>query len=80
METRSAIGGGSLPGETLPTWALALDTQGFPGGAEGVMRRPRQSSPPVVARVEDDRVLLDPRTVGPEEDADLLTALGRLNQ
>ena len=80
METRSAIGGGSLPGETLPTWALALDTRGFPGGAEGVMRRLRQSSPPVVARVEDDRVLLDPRTVGPEEDADLLTALGRLNQ
>ena len=76
VETRSAIGGGSLPGETLPTWALALDAQGYPGGAESVMRCLRRNSPPVVARVEDDRVLFDPRTVGPGEDTDLLAALG----
>ena len=35
VETRSAIGGGSLPGETLPTWALALDATTTPGGADG---------------------------------------------
>ncbi len=74
-ETRSAIGGGSLPGETLPSWALMLDAANLPGGADEVMRRLRLGRPPVVARVEDERVLFDPRTVGPDEDADLLSAL-----
>ena len=66
--TRSAVGGGSLPGETLPTWALALKT----GSADLFMGRLRQSDPPIIARVEADRVLLDPRTVLPEEDEALL--------
>ena len=77
-ESRSAIGGGSLPGETLPTWVLTLNASDFPGGAEGVMRRLREGSPPVVARVEDEKVLFDPRTVGPDEDNDLLACLRSL--
>ena len=75
VESRSAIGGGSLPGETLPTWALALDAADIPGGPDRIMRLLRQGHPPVVARVEDDRVLFDARTVGPDEDSDLLAAL-----
>ncbi len=78
-ESRSAIGGGSLPGETLPTWVLSLDASALPGRAEGVMSRLRRGRPPVVARVEDERVLFDPRTVGPEEDGDLLAALRALS-
>lgn len=74
-ESRSAIGGGSLPGETLPTWVLSLDASGFDGGAESVMARLRAGRPPVVARVEDERVLFDPRTVAPDEDDILLAAL-----
>ena len=77
-ESRSAIGGGSLPGETLRTWALMLDASNIPGGAEGVMQRLRGSRPPVVARVEDEKVLFDPRTVGPDEDEDLLSCLQRI--
>jgi L-seryl-tRNA(Ser) seleniumtransferase len=73
--SRSAIGGGSLPGETLPTWVLVLASTGIPGGTEGVMQRLRQGSPPVVARIEEDRVLLDPRTVLPEEDESLMAAV-----
>ena len=69
--TRSAIGGGSLPGETLPTWALALKAR----GADLLMRRLRQSEPPIIARVEADSVLLDPRTVLPEEDESLIEGL-----
>ena len=72
---RSAVGGGSLPGETLPTWVLALSCEGDAGGPERVMRRLREANPPVVARIEDDRVILDPRTVMPEEEESLLTAL-----
>jgi L-seryl-tRNA(Ser) seleniumtransferase len=70
--SQSAIGGGSLPGETLPSWALTLSCQHIPGGPEEVMRRLRHGDPPVVARIEEDRVLLDPRTVLPEEDEALL--------
>jgi L-seryl-tRNA(Ser) seleniumtransferase len=72
-KSRSAVGGGSLPGETLPSWVLSLDC-GETGPVE-VMRRLRESSTPVIARVEEDRVLLDPRTVLPEEDGQLLDAL-----
>ena len=74
-ESRSAIGGGSLPGETLPTWALALDASVVAGRAGRVMELLRESRPPVIGRVEDERVLFDPRTVGPEEDNYLLSAL-----
>ena len=72
---RSAIGGGSLPGETLPTWVLALSCEGDAGGPERVMRRLREADPPVIARIEDDRVILDPRTVTPDDEEALLTAL-----
>lgn len=72
---RSAIGGGSLPGETLPTKVLSLPGAAWPGGAEEGMARLRRSNRPVIARVEDDRVLLDPRTVLPEEEGVLLEQL-----
>jgi len=72
---RSPIGGGSLPGETLPTWVLALSCEGDAGSPERVMRRLREAVPPVIARIEDDRVILDPRTVMPDDEEALLTAL-----
>ena len=71
----STIGGGSLPGETLPTWLLALEAGGLLGGVQGVARRLRESEPPVVARIEADRVVVDPRTVLPGEEEALLRAL-----
>ncbi len=74
---RSAIGGGSLPGETLPTRVLALDGLAASGGPEGVMRELRRGNPPIVARIEEDRVLLDPRTVLPGEEDGLLRGLTR---
>ena len=73
--SRSAIGGGSLPGETLPTRVLSLDCRELQGGPEGVMGRLRKAAPPVVARIEEDRVLLDPRTVQPEAEGQLLKSL-----
>lgn len=75
VPSRSAIGGGSLPGETLPTWCLALEHPLASGGPEALTRRLRHGSPPVMARIEGDRALLDPRTVLPEEESDLLQAL-----
>ena len=67
----STVGGGSLPGATLPTALLAID-----GDAPDKLRaRLRRAQPPVVARIADGRVLLDPRTVLPGQDEALLRAL-----
>ena len=70
-ESRSAVGGGSLPEVTLPTFVLALP----PGDADGLAARLRRSDPPVVARIEEDRVVLDPRTVMPGEDDAVVRAV-----
>jgi L-seryl-tRNA(Ser) seleniumtransferase len=71
IEARSAVGGGTLPGVTLPTFALALPL----GDPDGTAARLRACDPPVVARIEGGRVLLDPRTVLPGEDEAVLSAI-----
>ncbi|MFQ5885870.1 MAG: L-seryl-tRNA(Sec) selenium transferase [Anaerolineae bacterium] len=68
---RSAVGGGSLPGQTLPTYLLALTVP----SPQELARRLRMGEPAVVGRIEEGRYLLDPRTVLPEEDEALLKAL-----
>ncbi len=71
IEGESTVGGGSLPGATLPTALLALD-----GDAPDMLTaRLRLAEPPLIARIADGRVLLDPRTVLPEQDEALLQAL-----
>ena len=72
---RSTVGGGSLPGETLPTTLLAIDCTKIDGGAEAIATRLRQAGPPIIARIEDERVLLDPRTVLPTQDHSITTTL-----
>ena len=68
---RSLLGGGSTPEQTLPTWNVALSGV----GVAALERRLRAQTPPVVARIEDERVLLDLRTVEPAEEPELLAAL-----
>ena len=71
IEGQSAVGGGSLPEETLPTFLLALDvTQ-----PNRFLNRLRQAHPAILARIENDLVVLDPRTVLPEEEGALLVGL-----
>jgi len=67
----STVGGGSLPTEEMPTFLLALS----PENPDRFMNLLRQGSPPIIARIEDDRVLLDPRTVLSEQEATLLRNL-----
>ena len=57
----SFIGGGSLPGESLPTRVVAIEPG--PAGAEALAARLRAATPPVIGRLHDGRLLLDPRTV-----------------
>ena len=68
---KSTIGGGSLPEESLPTYLLALDVK----NPDGFLKKLRRQQPPIIARTENDRILLDPRTVLPEEDGALLVGL-----
>jgi L-seryl-tRNA(Ser) seleniumtransferase len=57
----SAVGGGAFPGAVLATTLVALEAG--PLGPDGLALRLRLGDPAVVARVADDRVLLDPRTL-----------------
>jgi L-seryl-tRNA(Ser) seleniumtransferase len=65
----TAVGGGSLPGQALPTWVVELLDVPAP---TQVAARLRAGDPPIVPRIEGDRLLLDPRTVLPEEEKALL--------
>ncbi len=64
----STVGGGSLPTEEMPTFLFALT----PSKPDSFLRSLRDSHPPVIARIVDDRVLFDSRTILPEQEAALL--------
>ena len=71
VETTSTVGGGSLPEETQPSRGIAL-TAASAARAVGALRK---ADPPVIARIADDRVVLDLRSVLPEDDERLATAV-----
>ena len=75
VESRSVIGGGAAPGAGRPTWCAALRAD---GGADRLARALREADPPIVARVEDGAVLLDPRTVDERDDAHVAAAIAAL--
>jgi L-seryl-tRNA(Ser) seleniumtransferase len=69
----STIGGGSLPGELIPSRVLAIRGTGVM--LEATARRLREGPTPVMTRIEKDALVLDPRTVAPEEDRAVMEAL-----
>jgi L-seryl-tRNA(Ser) seleniumtransferase len=71
IESRSTVGGGSLPGETLPTYVLALSVR----SPNRIIEVLRTNQPTVIARLDMDKVIFDPRTVMPEQENDLLAAI-----
>ena len=70
----STVGGGSLPGETFPTWVLSLPVK----SPDKFLARLRNYHPAVIARTQDNRILFDPRTVLLEQDEIILTCLKSL--
>ena len=76
VEGESVIGGGAAPSSVLPTWLLAVTCQGL--SADTLAARLRASDPPIIARVEDGRVLLDLRTVFTAQDGMIAAALHRI--
>jgi L-seryl-tRNA(Ser) seleniumtransferase len=73
VEGESVIGGGAAPAARLPTWLLSIGSAKC--SARDLAARLRAHHPPVVARLEQDRVLLDLRTVSPEQDEIVSQAL-----
>jgi L-seryl-tRNA(Ser) seleniumtransferase len=71
VEGKSTVGGGSLPGETLPTWLVALSVNHL----NKILSSLRQAHPPIIARLEEDRLVLDPRTVLVNQEEQLLSNL-----
>jgi L-seryl-tRNA(Ser) seleniumtransferase len=71
IEGRSAAGGGSLPEESVPTRLVALAVR----SPDALAARLRNHEPPVIARIEKDLLLLDPRTVLLAQEPALLEAL-----
>jgi L-seryl-tRNA(Ser) seleniumtransferase len=76
QDGESVIGGGAAPSAVLPTRLIALTHTDL--SADEINARLRASTPPVIARVEEGRVLLDLRTVFPGQDANLATVLASL--
>jgi L-seryl-tRNA(Ser) seleniumtransferase len=73
IEGESVIGGGAAPSAVLPTRLITVSIEGV--SADQLLARLRGSDPPIVARVEDDRVVLDLRTVFAEQDEVVISAL-----
>lgn len=71
VPTEATVGGGALPGETLPSFGVAIGGR----GAARMLATLRQGSPSVVGRIEDGRVIVDLRTVEPDRDDELAGAV-----
>ena len=67
----SARTGGSAPGVELPTWLVSVGKDGV--SAAGLEERLRGAPVPIIARIEEDRVVIDLRTVDPQDDKLLAT-------
>ena len=73
VDSQSTVGGGSLPGEVLPTRAVAISVS----NPDAFVQAMRADEPPIVARIENDAVLIDPRTILPHDVKSLLEGVER---
>ncbi|MFQ5792298.1 MAG: L-seryl-tRNA(Sec) selenium transferase, partial [Acidobacteriota bacterium] len=76
-EGYSKVGGGAAPEAEIPTYLIAVRAKGQ--STQSVLERLRANQPPVIARIAEDRLLLDLRTVHPEQETDLFAALRSLS-
>ncbi|MCK4234980.1 L-seryl-tRNA(Sec) selenium transferase [candidate division WOR-3 bacterium] len=69
----SEMGGGSMPAEVMPTYLVTIKVKGIK--EEKLLKLLRENNPPVIARIEKDRVVMDPRTIFPNEIKDIKEAM-----
>jgi L-seryl-tRNA(Ser) seleniumtransferase len=75
VEGHSLVGGGSTPAQSLPTYVLRVSSEQFSASQLESRLRSTPGGIPVIARIEDDRLILDLRTVFPEQETELAEAL-----
>ncbi len=78
VDATATVGGGALPLAELPGRAIALAPKAL--SVNELATRLRRSEPPVIGRIQDDRFLVDPRTLNAEDEALLLQAMGQVLQ
>ena len=71
LESRSTIGGGSMPDETLPTFVLSLKVK----NPDKFLKIARGLNNPIIARIENELILLDPRTVFSSQEDQLIEGI-----
>ncbi len=76
LDGESVIGGGAAPSATLPTRLIAVAVKGL--RADEMQARFRASETPIIARVQDGRVLLDLRTVLPQQEAAVVEGCSKI--
>ncbi len=76
VETEAFLGGGSIPSQSISSWCVSIQPAGM--SLDQLARKLRSNAPAIVARVSDERLLLDLRTVFPRHDQTLLAALERI--
>jgi L-seryl-tRNA(Ser) seleniumtransferase len=76
IDGNSVIGGGSAPETLLPTTLISLTSPRL--SPDELEERLRLNSPPIIARIQDDRLVIDLRTVSPSAEAEILSALAGL--
>ena len=74
MPGESVIGGGSTPDLTLPTWLVAMSSPN-PAKLEAKLRG---GDPPIIVRIEKEKILIDLRTVLPQEESQIVEAFRRM--
>jgi len=75
VRTVATVGGGSLPGETIPSWGVAVDPRALGTTPDRLAAAIRAGDPAMIGRVEDDRVVLDMRTIDPATIDDVVASL-----
>ena len=75
LSGESTVGGGSLPGDTLPTQLLCFDHAALEMTADGFAKALRLTKHPVLARIDNEQVVLDLRTVLPQQDNLLIDSI-----
>ncbi|MBC8350500.1 MAG: L-seryl-tRNA(Sec) selenium transferase [Planctomycetes bacterium] len=76
IEEKTYLGGGSVPTQQIPTWCVALTPHEI--NVDELSKLLRMGTPSIVGRIQQDRMLLDLRSVLPHQDAAIIEALGKI--
>lgn len=77
QEGTAQLGGGSTPGQTIPTWCVAVEPKDI--SVDRLSAQLRRNEPPIISRISEDRLLIDLRTIFPQQDIQVVDAFHALS-